>query len=49
MAKTVHIEKIPEELWRRFKGHCGLSGVTIREQLIKLIEQWIEQEEKGKP
>jgi predicted XRE-type DNA-binding protein len=49
MDKTVHIEKIPDDLWRRFKGHCAMNGVTIREQIITLVEQWIEQQEKGKP
>ena len=49
MEKTVHLEKIPEELWRQFKGYCAMNGVTIREQVIKLIAQWIEQQEKGEP
>ncbi len=40
--EIIRIEKVPEELKREFKSHCVLSGITMREGLIRLMGLEIE-------
>ena len=46
MSET-RIKNIPESLWRRFKAICVLRGVKINDQLLELIQEYVDRE--GRP
>ena len=37
------IQKVPKEIRDQFKGVCGLMGKTMRERLIELTQEDIDQ------
>ena len=39
MARLV--VELPADLHRRLKGRCGLEGVTIKDVIQKLLEQYL--------
>ena len=39
MARLV--VEVPADLHRRLKGRCGLEGVTIKDVIQKLLEQYL--------
>jgi hypothetical protein len=49
--KVVKIQvQLPEDLRTRFKSKCVLGGTTMNEVLVKLMEDWTEEEpKKSKP
>lgn len=46
-SKVVKIQvQLSEDLRTRFKSKCVLSGVTMNEVLVKLMEDWTEEPDK---
>ena len=45
MAET-RVYNIPELLWRRFRAACLLKGIKVNEQMIELIQQFVDEQEK---
>ncbi len=45
---VIHLEKIDPELRNHFKAICARKGVTMRDELIRLIEREVEKDAKGK-
>ena len=39
--KSILVKKFPEELYRRFRAHCVLEKLTVREALIEAMDMWI--------
>lgn len=47
MAET-RVYNIPEQLWRHFRAKCLLKGVKVNDQMIELIQKFVDEEqEKG--
>ena len=36
----------PDELHHAFKVACAIEGVTMRDKLVKLVREFVEQQEK---
>jgi len=45
MAET-RVYNIPEQLWRRFRAYCLLSGVRVNDQMIELIQRFVDEQDK---
>jgi len=45
MAET-RVYNIPEQLWRQFRAKCLLKGVKVNDQMIELIQRFVDEEEK---
>jgi len=43
---TIHIRDFPDELHRKFKAICSLRGESMRERMIGLVREYVEQQEK---
>jgi len=41
-TKTLLIWDIPEDLKKRFKTRCFLQGVSMREVIIRMLEQYVD-------
>lgn len=37
------IKKFPSELYHRFKVRCAEKGLTMKEALIKLVEEFVKE------
>ena len=41
------VVELPADLHRRLKGRCGLEGVTIKDVIQKLLEQYLDETNKS--
>ena len=41
MALKIYPMRVDEEIWRRVKAKAALEGITLREAVEKLLEDWI--------
>lgn len=41
------VVELPADLHRRLKGRCGLEGVTIKEVIQTLLEQYLDETRKS--
>jgi ParG len=39
---------MPEDVRARFKAKCALEGVSMNDQVVKLIEQWVQPQQQSK-
>lgn len=46
---VIQIESVPDELHRAFKSACAAEGVNMKEKLLELMGNYVEQREKEKP
>ena len=45
---TMIIKKIPDELRNRFKAACAVQGKTMREELIRVMQEVVDKHLKEK-
>ena len=43
---VIQIESVPDELHRAFKSACAAEGVNMKEKLLELMGEYVEQQEK---
>ena len=46
MADKVFIRNIPDELWRKLKGHSALQGKTVSQAVREAIMLWLSRVEE---
>ena len=43
---VIQIESVPDDLHRAFKSACAAEGSNMKEKLLELMREYVEQQEK---